>query len=77
MSENLRKWKEGRATISRREYGEIVAKETHKLMACAELACTDKELIKLLRELILDFSASVATEVFNEERTLEVDDDDI
>ncbi len=77
MQDDLKNWKAGRATISRQEYGEIVAKETHKLMMCAELVNADKEVIKLLRELILDFSASVASEVFNEERTLEVNDDDI
>ena len=76
MQDNLKNWKAGRATISRQEYGEIVAKETHKLMMCAELANTDREVIKLLKELILEFSASVATEVFNEERTLEVDEDE-
>lgn len=77
MQNDLKNWKQGRATISRQEYGEIVARETHKLMVCAELANADKEVVKILQELILDFSASVATEVFNEERTLEVDDDDI
>ena len=74
MSEkDLQKWKNGRATITREEYGKVVSKKMHEFLTCAKLADVGEGVTKVLNELLLEFSASVAAEVFNEERTLEED----
>lgn len=68
MSKITKEWLEGEVTISREELGEIIAKETYKVAKTAR-AIGDQRLSGLLCELLMEFGACVATEIFKKLET--------
>lgn len=58
-----REWLEQEVTISRNELGEIIAREIMGVMKAANLV-GDKDLAKFINELLVEYSASVATAIF-------------
>jgi len=60
-----RKWLDAEVTISREKLGKIMMEETKSVLMAA-IATGDKNLYKLLKEVLTEFSASVGVAVFKE-----------
>lgn len=60
-----RDWLEQEVTISRDELGMIIAKEIANVMGAAIQANLGDKMTKMLHELLVDYSASVATRIFS------------
>ena len=58
-------WEETRVTISRKELGEIIAKEMVCIARAAD-AVGDAELKSFLKALLLEYSANIASEIFKD-----------
>lgn len=60
-----RDWLEQEVTISRDELGMIIAKEIANVMEAAKATNLGDKMTKMLHELLVDYSASVATQIFS------------
>lgn len=60
-----RDWLEQEVTISRDELGMIIAKEIANVMEAAKAANLGDKMTNMLHELLVDYSASVATQIFS------------
>lgn len=60
-----RDWLEQEVTISRDELGMIIAKEIANVMDAAKAANFGDKMTYMLHELLVDYSASVATQIFS------------
>ena len=60
-----REWLDAEVTISREKLGEIMMEETKSVLMAA-ISTGDKNLYKLLKEVLTEFSASVGVAVFKE-----------
>lgn len=60
-----REWLDAEVTISREKLGKIMMEETKSVLMAA-ISTGDKNLYKLLKEVLTEFSASVGVAVFNE-----------
>ena len=58
-----REWLETEVTISREELGDIIAREMATVIQAAVIV-GDSELTKLIKNLLLEYSSSLATEIF-------------
>ena len=58
-----REWREGRVEISREQFGTIIAKEMADVVTIAR-SLGDKALADFIKEMLTEFSANVAVEVF-------------
>ena len=58
-------WEETKVTISRKELADIISKEIVCVLAAAN-EVGDNELTKMVKDLLLEFSASVASEIFKD-----------
>ena len=66
-----KKWLEKEVTISRDEFSGVIAKETRKVLAIAELV--NEDMADTLKELLCIFSACVGTAIFGNEDTDELE----
>ena len=62
-----KKWLEKEVTISREQMGTVLSKNIVGVRRAMEKRGMDKELISGIEMLLTDFSAQVATEIFDEE----------
>lgn len=60
-----REWLDAEVTISREKLGKIMMEETKSVLMAA-ISTGDKNLYKLLKEVLTEFSASVGVAVFKE-----------
>lgn len=58
-----REWLETEVTISRAELGDIIAREIAEVVKAAEVV-NDDPLTDMIKNLLVEFSASVASEIF-------------
>ena len=58
-----REWREGRVEISREQFGTIIAKEMADVVTIAR-SLGDEALTNFIKEMLTEFSANVAVEVF-------------
>lgn len=58
-----KEWEEESVTISRKELGEIVTDNIIAVLMAAEKV-GDEQLTELIKELLLQFSASISAEIF-------------
>ena len=58
-----REWREGKVEISRDQFGNIVAKEMADVVTIAR-SLGDEALANFIKEMLTEFSANVAVEVF-------------
>lgn len=61
-----KKWEEGKVLISRKEFGEIIASNVKDVVLTAMAATKDLALCNMLKELLMQYSAAVATQVFKD-----------
>lgn len=67
-----REWLDEQVTVSREEFGHIIASNIADIMNVADGVCTDSELNDLIKNLLMEFSASVAVDLFEKDE-LEVE----
>ena len=70
-----KEWREGTVTISREELGAIISNNIKDVLKAAA-ATGDRDLFNLIKELLLTYSAAVATDVFKplgDEDSLEIE----
>ena len=76
MTGPSKEWREGTVTISREELGQIISNNIQDVLK-ATAATGDRDLFNLIKELLLAYSAAVATDVFkpieDEESGLEIE----
>lgn len=60
-----RKWLNGEVTITREKLSKIMMKETKSVLMAA-IATGNKDLYNLLKEVLIEFSASIGVAVFKE-----------
>ena len=58
-----REWREGKVEISREQFGTIIAKEMADVVTIAR-SLGDEALANFIKEMLTEFSANVAVEVF-------------
>lgn len=70
-----RKWLDGKVTITRERLAEIMTRETQVALVAAR-ETGDKELCRMVKELLTSFSANIGVEVFKELEDEEEEEDD-
>lgn len=71
------KWEQEEVTVTRRMMAEIVTRETHKMVQLALASTNDEKFADRVKEVLLDFSASICCEMFDSaSEEIEVSDDD-
>ena len=66
-----KEWEKATATISREQLGPILAEETFKVYTAA-LLVNGNDTADLIKDLMLEFSASVATRIFEQAEDIEL-----
>ena len=69
---DFEKWENEEFIVTRKKYADAVGDEGNKILGICKMM-GDKKLFNLLRELLADFSASVAVRLFEEDK---IDEDE-